>query len=68
MERFLIIVARDHPELLRHLTRVYGRAEDVEIVLDRRTRPGGAWPGVDRRDPLDSAELETHGFLVIEPR
>ena len=68
MERFLIIVARDHPELLRYLTRVYGRAEDVEIVLDRRTRPGGAWPGVDRRDSLSSAELETHGFLVIEPR
>jgi hypothetical protein len=67
MERFLIIVARDHPDLLRHLTRVYGHAEDVEIVLDRRTRPGGAWLGVDRRDSLDSAELETHGFLVIEP-
>ena len=68
MERFLIIVARDQPELLRDLTKVYGHAEDVEIIVDRRKRPGWAWPGVDRRDPLGRAELETHGMLVIEPR
>jgi hypothetical protein len=68
MERFLIIVARDQPDLLRELTKFYGRAADIEIIVDRRTKPAGLWRGMDRRDPLDNAELKTHGFLVIEPR
>ncbi len=36
MERYLIIVSRDRPELVDTLASSYGQTDEVEIHLDRR--------------------------------
>ena len=68
MERYLVIVSRDQPELLKTLTSIYRYEKAVEIRLDRRhgqldsvMREGG-----DRRSPLPrDALLREHGFVVV---
>ena len=66
MERYFVIVERGHPELLGDLNAVFGHEGEAEIILDRRSRQGWAWSGVDRRIPQDRTDLETQGFMVIQ--
>lgn len=52
--RFLIVVARDQPEVLQALTRRFERNEEVQVLLDRRRgawRPGDRTNQIDRRRP-----------------
>jgi hypothetical protein len=67
MRRYLVIIARDRPEVWLTWATFYGGAESVRLVLDRRhaprTRPAGH---ADRRtQPHNPAALQERGFLVI---
>ena len=68
MERCLIIVTRDQPELLARLAFLYAHATEVEVCFDRRQ--GHPWLGSgarpDRRlGPRPETDLHEHGFMVI---
>jgi hypothetical protein len=68
MGRYLIIIARDRPDLLGRLAVIYGQKGEVEIHFDRRR--GHPWTGrvdrPDRRVPTHGdSVLEKQGFLVI---
>ena len=68
MGRYLIIIARDRPDLLGRLAVIYGQKGEVEIHFDRRK--GQAWAGKgnrsDRRAPPQrDSLLQKQGFLVI---
>ncbi len=68
MERYLVIVSRNRPELFGTLASIYGQKGEVEICFDRRK--GQPWTGMgdrpERRAQLSLAtEHQEHGFLVI---
>jgi hypothetical protein len=69
MERCLVIVSRDRPDLLRTLSSViYGPEGSLEIRLDQRYRQLQGWKGEDRerRTALGrDSDLEDHGFMVV---
>ena len=68
MSRYLVIIARDRPELLGILAVIYGQKGEVEIHFDRRqAQPGtGRADRPDRRTPPHrDTDLQAHGFLVI---
>jgi hypothetical protein len=52
--RYLIVVARDQPDLWRHLQASIGELTGVDVVLDRRY--GGRWQWAKSR------EYERHGL------
>jgi hypothetical protein len=68
MERYLVIISRERPDLLGRLATIYGQKGEVEIHFDRRqgqtlaareNRP-------DRRTAAHrDADLQRRGFLVI---
>jgi len=72
---YLIVVARDQPDLLRHLEHTLTGFQGVEVVLDRRW--GGWWQwsrsreyqerGADRRvtPPNGESSLGNRSFLMI---
>ena len=68
MNRYLIIVSRDRPDLLGTLAVIYGQKGVAEIRFDQRQgRPWtetGARPDRRTRLPRDGV-LQKHGFLVI---
>jgi len=68
MASYLVIVARDRPDLLGRLAVIYGQKGEVEIYFDRRH--GQSWTGrgdrPDRRAPRHRVSvLRKQGFLVI---
>jgi hypothetical protein len=68
VERCLIIVARDQPDLLAQLAFMYAHEANVEVCFDRRQ--GQRWNGLgdppDRRyAPRPDTDLRSHGFIVI---
>lgn len=68
MDRYLVIIARDRPDLLGRLATIYGQKGEVEIHFDRRQGQSLAGPehGPDRRAaPRRDADLKRRGFLVI---
>lgn len=69
MERCLVIVSRDRPDLLHTLSSViYGPEDSFEIRFDQRHRQLQGWRGEDRerRTALGrDADLRDHGFMVI---
>jgi hypothetical protein len=68
MERRLIVVSRNRPELWQELRRNYAPAEGTEVILDRRQWQRWTRPGADGAcrppAPLDM-ELQSQGFVVI---
>ena len=58
---WIILVARDQPDLFAHLVRAFARDMKVEIVLDRRKDYRRNPPGMEDR-------LRTHGAAVIRRR
>jgi len=62
MDRYLIIVARDRPNLFQHLSERH--ASDVQVIVDRRrasrptTRAAGLW----------HTSLERDGYMVAVAR
>ena len=68
MNRHLIIIARDRPDLLGPLAVRYGRKDTVDLVFDRRRgQPSaGRRARPDRRhQPHRERLLHEHGFLVL---
>jgi hypothetical protein len=68
MERCLIIVARDQPELLAQFAFLYAHEENVDVCFDRRQGQPGTGMGdqPDRRfPPRPDTDLHAHGFIVI---
>jgi hypothetical protein len=69
MERCLVIVSRDRPELVQALASIiYGPQGAVEIRFDQRHRQLGTWRGDEgeRRSALRrETHLQDHGFVVI---
>jgi hypothetical protein len=67
MPRWLVIIARDRPELWVTWASFYGGAGEVELVVDRRLRQ--PWTGRDRPDRRTPSnreiDLQERGFLVI---
>jgi hypothetical protein len=68
MNRYLIIVSRDRPDLLGTLAVIYGQKGAAEIRFDRRQ--GWPWTGTgarpDRRTrSARDGGLQENGFLVI---
>jgi hypothetical protein len=68
MRRWLVIIARDRPELWVTWASFYGGAEQVEVLCDRRQGQSGT----ERRNRLDrrttphrDTDLQERGFLVI---
>ena len=68
MQRWLVIIARDRPELWVTWASFYGGAETVEVLVDRRQ--GQPWterrgrPDRRARPHCDTA-LQERGHLVI---
>jgi hypothetical protein len=56
--QWVILVARDQPELFAHLLGAFARDDKVELVLDRRKDYSRNLPGLEDR-------LRTHGAAVI---
>ena len=48
--RFLIVVARDQPEVLQALTRRFAGNEEVQVFLDRRQ---ATWRSGERTDEIE---------------
>ncbi|HSB71168.1 MAG TPA: hypothetical protein VLT62_17720 [Candidatus Methylomirabilis sp.] len=77
MPRVLVVVARDQPDLWRHLIRDFGRYKHVEVILDRRH--GGRWQwtqprelqerAIDRRrQERSDTDLRYRAFLIVAPQ
>ena len=56
--QWIVLVARDQPDLLAHLARAFARDRKVEIIMDRRRDYRRNPPGMEDR-------LRTHGAAVI---
>jgi hypothetical protein len=76
-ERYLIIVARDHPDLWRALMRHLVGDEGVQVILDRRRqarRQHGQTREVDRRradrrqPPQIERDLRYRSFVIVDRR
>ncbi len=68
MERYLVVIARDRPEVWLTWAAFYAGAGSVEVLVNRRQ--GKPWAGrgdcPDHRDRLNrETALQEHGFLVI---
>jgi len=59
--RWVILVARDQPELFEHLRSAFARDDKVEVVLDRRRDYSRNPPGLEDR-------LRSHGAAVVRRR
>jgi hypothetical protein len=68
MWRWLVIIERDRPELWLTWTCLYGGAERIAILVDRRQGQPGTTTG-DRPDrrarSAHESDLQKRGFLVI---
>ena len=68
MRRWLVIIARDRPELWLTWAAFYGGAETVEVLFDRRQEQPDAQTEarVDRRNrSRRDSDLTQRGHLVI---
>ena len=72
--RYLVIVARDQPDLLRHLKQTLTEFNGVEVILDRRH--GGRWQWTQSRERQDQdadrrlmpnreSDLGNRSFLIV---
>ena len=59
--QWLILVAKDQPDLYGHLVRAFSRDDKVQILLDRRRDYTRNPPGMEER-------LRIHGAAVIRRR
>lgn len=56
---WVILVARDEPDLFAHLVRAFIRDDKVEVIRDRRKDYSRNPPGMEER-------LRTHGAAVVK--
>jgi len=66
MSREIFVVARDRPDLFRYLSETFAEADNVDVILDRRTRLAGADRTEDRRArPKVEEDLKSVGYAFI---
>lgn len=68
MGRYLIIIARDRPDLLGRLAVIYGQKGEVEIHFDRRSgqpRPDKGERSERRASTHRDSVLQQHGFFIV---
>jgi hypothetical protein len=56
---WIILVARDQPDLFRHLAQAFAGDDKIEIIVDRRKDLRRNPPGVEER-------LRIHGAAVVK--
>jgi hypothetical protein len=77
MRRELFIVARDRSDLYRYLTQTFADADNVEVILDRRSAerrhlPSPVTPDRRRRERRGHQDVEDelrtvgYAFLVVD--
>ena len=65
MGREIFVVARDRPDLFRYLSQTFAEADNVQVILDRRSGEG-ARPSDDRRArPKVDEDLRSVGYAFI---
>ena len=66
MSREIFVVARDRPDLFRYLSETFAEADNVDVILDRRTGEDVADPGHERRArPKAQEDLRSVGYAFI---
>ena len=66
MSREIFVVARDRPDLFRYLSETFAEADNVDVILDRRTQGGDAERAQERRArPKVEEDLRSVGYAFI---
>ena len=66
MNREIFVVARDRPDLFRYLAETFAEADNVDVILDRRSSEHGSARADDRRArPRVEEELRSVGYAFI---
>jgi hypothetical protein len=66
MGREIFVVARDRPDLFRYLSETFAEADNVDVILDRRTGEDGTGRQDDRRArPKVEEDLRSVGYAFI---
>ena len=66
MSREIFVVARDRPDLYRYLSQTFADADNVQVILDRRSPETREAPGLDRRGrPNVEHDLRSVGYAFI---
>ena len=65
MSREIFVVARDRPDLFRYLSATFAEADNVQVILDRRTRAGGGHHEERRARPKVDEDLRSVGYAFI---
>jgi hypothetical protein len=66
MSREIFVVARDRPDLFRYLSETFAEADNVDVILDRRTTGDEAGHESERRArPKVDEELRSVGYAFI---
>ena len=66
MSREIFVVARDRPDLFRYLSETFAEADNVDVILDRRTSRDGSGHDEERRArPRADEEIRSVGYAFI---
>ena len=66
MSREIFVVARDRPDLFRYLSETFAEADNVDVILDRRTGEDRAGRVDERRArPKVEEDLRSVGYAFI---
>ena len=65
MSREIFVVARDRPDLFRYLSATFAEADNVQVILDRRTTIVAGRPDERRARPKADEELRSVGYAFI---
>jgi hypothetical protein len=66
MSREIFVVARDRPDLFRYLSETFAEADNVDVILDRRTGEDVSARAHERRArPRVEEDLRSVGYAFI---
>lgn len=66
MSREIFVVARDRPDLYRYLSQTFADADNVQVILDRRSGEDRNVPESERRArPNVEQDLRSVGYAFI---
>jgi hypothetical protein len=66
MSREIFVVARDRPDLFRYLSETFAEADNVDVILDRRSGEDAVTHAHERRArPKVEEDLRSVGYAFI---
>ncbi|HEX3179192.1 MAG TPA: hypothetical protein VHZ49_21130 [Methylomirabilota bacterium] len=65
MSREIFVVARDRPDLYRYLSQTFAEADNVQVILDRRSGEGRPAEEDRRARPKVDEDLRSVGYAFI---